>query len=81
MNIIEYVKSKFYSKESTIYDERIKCFEKLIELQRWLKSSDEEYVQVSTIEGKPHTNAYNRIECYTKDYKREYELCEKIIKY
>lgn len=64
-----------------IYEERIKCFQKLIEIQKNLKLSDEEYVNVSIIEGESHKNALNRMEVYTKEYKKEYELCEKIMKY
>ena len=63
-----------------IYEERIKCFQKLAEIQKNLKSTDEEYLTVSTKEGF-HENAWNRMECYTKEYKKEYELCEKIMKY
>jgi hypothetical protein len=64
-----------------IYEERIKCFQKLIELQKNLKLSDEEYVNVSLIEGKTHENAWKRMDIYNKEYKKEYELCEKIMKY
>ncbi len=64
-----------------IYEERIKCFQKLIEIQKNLKSSDEEYVNVSLIEGKTHENAWKRMDIYNKEYKKEYELCEKIMKY
>jgi hypothetical protein len=64
-----------------IYEERIKCFQKLAEIQKNLKSIDDEYLTVSIIEGKGHENAWNRMECYNKEYKKEYELCEKIMKY
>ena len=64
-----------------IYEERIKCFQKLAEIQKNLKSTDDEYLNVSIIEGKGHENAWNRMECYNKEYKKEYELCEKIMKY
>ena len=64
-----------------IYTERIKCFEKLAEIQKNLKSADEEYANVSTIEGEEHKNAWNRMETHTKEYRKEYELCEKIMKY
>lgn len=67
--------------QSCIYEKRIKCFNKLIELQTFIKSADEEYITVSSIEGKPHENAWKRMETYTKEYKKEYELCEKIMKY
>lgn len=64
----------------SVYDVRIECFQKLIELQKTLKSTDEEYLTVSTKEGF-HENAWKRMECYTKEYQKEYELCEKIMKY
>jgi hypothetical protein len=84
--VLEYVKSCWAQKEtpkpiSSIYDERIKCFQKLIEIQKNLKSTDNEYINVSIIEGKTHENAWNRMETYNKEYRKEYELCEKIMKY
>jgi hypothetical protein len=84
--VIEYVKSKFSSKPQPepklcIYEERIKCFQKLAEIQKNLQSTDNEYVTVSVIEGKAHENAWNRMELHTAEYKKEYELCEKIMKY
>jgi hypothetical protein len=63
------------------YVERIKCFEKLAKLQKDLKAADEEYANVSTIEGTAHENALKRMEVHTAEYKKEYELCEKIMKY
>lgn len=71
----------FQEPTKCIYDERIKCLQKLAEIQQNLKSTDKEYINVSIIEGKTHDNALNRMECFTKEYKKEYELCEKIIKY
>lgn len=65
----------------SVYDVRIECFQKLAEIQKNLKAADEEYLTVSTIEGKGHENAWKRMECYTAEYKKEYELCEKIMKY
>ena len=65
----------------SVYDVRIECFQKLIELQKTLKSTDDEYLTVSAIEGKGHENAWNRMECLTKEYRKEYELCEKVMKY
>ncbi len=84
--VIEYVKSKFSSKSQPepklcIYEERIKCFQKLAEIQKNLQSTDNEYVTVSVIEGKAHENAWKRMEAHTAEYKKEYELCEKIMKY
>ncbi len=63
-----------------IYTERLKCFEKLAELQKNLQAADNQYVNVSTKEGKPHENAWKLMETYTAQYKKEYELCEKIMK-
>lgn len=65
---------------TNVYVERIKCFEKLAEIQKNLQSSDEEYATVSPIEGF-HENAWKRMELFTAEYKKEYELCEKIMKY
>lgn len=66
---------------SSIYDERISCLKKLADLQQKLKDADAHYLDVSTIEGVPHENALNRMEVHTREYKKEYELCEKILKY
>jgi hypothetical protein len=63
-----------------IYEERIKCFQKLAEIQKNLKAADEEYLTVSSKEGF-HENAWKRMEAHTTEYKKEYELCEKIMKY
>ncbi len=65
---------------STLYNERIKCFQTLIALQKNLELSENEYINVSIIEGKTHTNALSRMEAYNAKYKKEYTLCEKIIK-
>ena len=64
----------------SIYEERIKCFQKLAEIQKNLKAADEEYANVSAIEGF-HENAWKRMELFTAEYRKEYELCEKIMKY
>lgn len=63
-----------------IYEERIKCFQKLIEIQKNLQYADQEYINVSCIEGKSHENAWKCMECFTKEYRKEYELCEKTMK-
>ncbi len=75
------VKSKPAPPQPSVYDERIKCFQTLIELQKNLKSADEEYLTVSLTEGTAHKNALKRMELYTSQYKKEYELCEIIMKY
>lgn len=63
-----------------VYEERIKCFQKLAEIQKNLQSADEEYANVSSKEGF-HENAWKRMELFTTEYKKEYALCEKIMKY
>ena len=52
--------------KTSIYDERIACFKTLTHLQKQIKFADEQ----SAIE-----------DTYTKEYKKEYELCEIIMKY
>jgi hypothetical protein len=64
-----------------IYTERIKCFKTLAEIQKNLQAADNEYITVSIMEGTTHENALKRMELYTSQYKKEYELCEKIMKY
>jgi hypothetical protein len=65
----------------TNYEERISCLNKLVEIQKNLKSIDEECINVLSIEGKLNEDIQNRIKNYTNEYKKEYEVCEKIIKY
>ncbi len=67
--------------KTSIYDERIKCFQTLAEIQKNLQLADNEYLTVSMIEGKSHENAWKRMELHTAEYRKEYELCEKIMKY
>lgn len=62
------------------YEKRIECFQKLADLQRQLKAVDYEYVNVSIYKGKIHENALNRLEYYTKEYRKEYKRCQEIIK-
>lgn len=66
---------------TNLYVERMKCFQKLAELQKNLKAADEEYASVTIIEGTAHKNALKRMEAHTTEYRKEYELCEKIMKY
>jgi hypothetical protein len=65
----------------SIYDQRINCFTLLTKLQNDIRATDEEYVRISSLEGKSHTNALERLEGLTSEYRKEYALCEKIIKY
>ena len=65
----------------SIYEQRNDCFKTLSLIQEQLKSTDEEYVRISSIEGKAHKNAYDRLEGLTIEYRKEYKFCEKIIKY
>ena len=63
--------------KTSIYDERIACFKILTHLQKQMKFADEQ----ASIEDKPNENASQTFESYTQEYKKEYELCEKIMKY
>ncbi len=65
----------------SIYDQRINCFTLLTKLQNDIRATDEEYFKISSLEGKAHTNALDRLEALTSEYRKEYALCEKIIKY
>ena len=75
------IKSKPSNPLQSIYDQRINCFTLLTKLQNDIKATDEEYFTVSSLEGKAHTNALDRLEALTSEYRKEYALCEKIIKY
>lgn len=81
---MEYIKSYFQKKQKQVfvnrYDQRIKCLEKLVEFQKEMKYRDEEYVNVSSIEGS-HKNAWKHLELLTNEYNKEYNRCEKILKY
>lgn len=65
----------------SIYDQRINCFTLLTKLQNDIRATDEEYFTISAYEGKAHKNALDRLEGLTSEYRKEYALCEKIIKY
>ncbi len=65
----------------SIYDQRINCFNLLTKLQNDIRATDDEYFTVSSFEGKAHKNALDRLEGLTSEYRKEYALCEKIIKY
>jgi hypothetical protein len=56
-----------------------KCLRNLADIKNNLLLAGHEYVHVTLIEGKPHTNALNRMEAAAKEYKVEYERCKDII--
>ena len=64
----------------TIYDETIKCLEKLIEIQKKLKSADGVFIRTSLIDGKSDKNTWSSVESLNNEYKNEYIQCEKIIR-
>ena len=85
-SIYESIKSLWSKPEpaqpkTSIYEERIKCFQKLAEIQKNLQAADNEYINVSIAEGTAHENALKRMELFTAQYKKEYEMCEIIMKY
>jgi hypothetical protein len=63
-----------------IYAERINCFERLAQLQKDLKAAEERVSKVAPFDGLGHHNALNDMLARTADYKKEYALCEKIMK-
>jgi hypothetical protein len=66
--------------EKNLYEKRIECLEKMLELERLAQNADKEYIEVSSIEGKPHENAYTRLGIYQKTYSDLYEKCEPMLK-
>lgn len=65
-----------------IYEERIACFKKLSELQEKMKTTDKEYAtSMSSANTNQYENLKTDLEKYNNQYKKEYELCEKIMKY
>jgi RPA family protein len=57
-----------------IYTERIKCFEKLTDIQKRLKAADE-----ARIKDPNNENTMKTLQAYNEQYKKEYELCNKIM--
>ncbi len=63
-----------------IYDETIKCLERLIEIQKKLKTNDGIFIRSSLIDGNSDKNAWSLVESLNDEYKNEYIQCEKIIR-
>ena len=63
----------------SIYEKRIDCFQKMIELQKIISETNEEYITVSMIERK-HKNAWKRLEHHQQEYRNLYSKCEPVIK-
>jgi hypothetical protein len=82
-SLVEKVKSVLFSSspiKTPVYDQRIDCFKKLMAIQQTLKHTDQESKTLGSFEGTAHKNAEFALESYTKDYRTEYEKCEKIMK-
>jgi hypothetical protein len=82
--LVDKVKSTLFSAnpiKTPVYDQRIDCFKKLMAIQQTLKHTEEETNTLGAFEGTAHKNAAAALEKYTKDYKLEYEKCEKVMKY
>ena len=82
MNTFQKYYNSIFKKEvpiKSLYDERIDCFNKMISLQEYMKKTDEEYIRVTLIEGKEHTNAYHRLKLYRLEYEDLYDKCKSII--
>lgn len=83
-SLVEKVKSTLFSAspiKTSVYDQRIDCFKKLMAIQQTLKHTEEETNNPVASDGNAHKNAAAALEKYTKDYKLEYEKCEKVMKY
>lgn len=68
------------SPQESIYKRRIDCLNKLANIQGNLRWADEEYSNVSIIEGKAHKSALNLMEVATKEYRDTWDKCEGIIR-
>ena len=66
--------------QKSIYDQRIECLERMLELQKDAKATDEQYVNVTSVEGKCHDDAWRRLEHYQGQYRLTYAACENILK-
>lgn len=75
-------KSKVEEKapQKSIYDQRIECLEKMLGLQKDAKYTDEQYINTSCIEGKPHESAWKQLEHYTSRYKTVWAACSETLK-
>jgi hypothetical protein len=78
MNWLSFWKKK--EVEKSIYEKRISCLSRLLDNQRIMNRTEEEFLTVSFAEGNTHNNALRRLEIYEKDYKNTYEFCESILK-
>jgi hypothetical protein len=65
--------------ERSIYEKRVKCWEKLNAIQKRIERTEDEYITVSLAEGKTHENALNRLGIYRKEYNDLYEQCKNIL--
>lgn len=61
-------------------EKRIECLEKMLDIQKRIQRTDDEYITVSLAEGKTHENALNRLGIYQKEYKNLYEQCKNVLK-
>lgn len=59
--------------------EKEKCIEKITQLQNALKSAEEAATKVKLFDGMGHYKARNEILARTAEYRKVYELCEKIM--
>lgn len=64
----------------SIYDKRIECLERMLELQKDAKYTDEQYINISCIEGKGHESAWKQLEHYTSRYKTVWAACSETLK-
>ncbi len=81
-SLVDKVKSLLFTVPSVKceYDQRIECFKKLMSIQQTIKHTNQERNTLASFEGTAHKNAESALESYTKDYRTEYEKCEKIMK-
>jgi hypothetical protein len=84
IDVCEKIMSMYYKPEvkpaTCIYEERIKCFEKLTQLQKNLQTADKENASLAQVEGVKN-EALKSVAKFNEEYRKEYELCEKIMKY
>ncbi len=74
-------KDKVLESTKSIYDKRIECLERMLQIQKDSKITDDEYVNISCIEGKYHEDAWRRLEYYQGQYRATYAACSNILKF
>lgn len=67
------------STSQNIDEKRLDCLERLVEIQKTMIKTNEEYLFISFIEGKTHENAWARLGNLQNQYKDTFDRCRKTL--